>query len=244
MVLLARTTSLTKGRLSAPCYISRLDRLRPVLTLMSYWVQLKKKGAIMITDSRDKVIGGLGNSRGKVIGGLENSLQVHHCHRDFHSAFMVLLDLGRVRPLKGSMEWDDEETEAWIRGEKVAFQLRFFHTRQLDNELRAEMKFRLEELDSVFFWRDYTPEARLQALIQVDEAIMACKCVGRKDLIEGAISKLERLFLFNHADQAEFSEQVGSLLKDHPRDGKWGELLGRIAKAKESVALAKAVMGR
>ena len=36
------------------------------------------------------------DSRDVVIGGLENSLQVHYCHRDFHSAFMVLLDLGRV----------------------------------------------------------------------------------------------------------------------------------------------------
>ena len=85
---------------------------------------------------------------------------------------------------------------------------------------------------------------RLEALVQVDEIIMACLVANRKDLVKGAMPGLERLFLFNHADQAEISDKVGELLKDHPRDGEWGELVGRIAKAKESVALAKAVMGR
>ena len=45
------------------------------------------------------------------------------------------------------MEWDEEETEAWIRGEKVAFQLRFFHTRQLNHELEEELKFPSKSLD-------------------------------------------------------------------------------------------------
>jgi hypothetical protein len=198
---------------------------------MSYWVQLKKKGAYMITDSRDKVI-----------GGLVSALQVHASHRDFHSAFMVLLALGRVRPLKE--ELDETEEEEWIKGEKVAIQLQLFSRKKLNNELEAEIKFCLEELDAVWFWRDHTPEDRLQALLQVDEIVQACKVVGRNDLIRSAMNKLEQIFLFNTEDQAEISDDLNALLKDHPRDGKWGELVGRIARAKESVALAKAVMGR
>lgn len=182
------------------------------------------------------------NSVDQVVGALSSALQVHGAHKDFHSAFMVLLALGQVRPLKA--ELDDEETEAWIRGEKVALNLQLFHSKQLNTELEAEMKFRLEELDSVFFWRDHTPEDRLQALLQVDEIIMACRCARRNDLIESAMNKLEEIFAVNSVDQAEISDELKELLKDHPRDGKWGELVGRIARAKESVALAKAVMGR
>lgn len=185
----------------------------------------------MITDSRDAVI-----------GGLVTALQVHGAHRDFHSAFMVLLALGRVRPLEA--ELDAEEEEVWIRGEKVALQLQLFHPKQLDHEIECEMKFCLEELEAVFFWRDHTVEDRLQALLQVDEIIQACLVANRKNLVESAMNKLELIFLFNSEDQAELSDQVAALLEDHPRDGEWGELLGRIAKAKESVALAKAVLGR
>lgn len=182
------------------------------------------------------------DSRDKVIGGLVSALAVHDAHKDFHSAFMVLLALGQVRPLKGQL--DEQEEEAWIQGEKVALNLRLSHSRQLDHEIEMELQFRLEELEAVFFWRDHTAEDRLQALLQVDEIIMACRVAGRSDLVKGSMPEIERLFLFNHTDQAEISDQVAALLKDHPRDGKWGELLGRIARAKESVALAKAVLGR
>ena len=50
---------------------------------------------------------------------------------------------------------------------------------------------------------------------------MACKCVGRKDLVERAINKLEQIFLFNSEDQAEIGDDLNALLKDHPRDGEW-----------------------
>ena len=182
------------------------------------------------------------DSRDKVIGGLVSALAVHDAHKDFHSAFMVLLALGQVRPLKGQL--DEQEEEAWIRGEKVALNLRLSHSRQLDHEIGMEFQFRLEELEAVLFWRDHTAEDRLQALVQVDEILQACLVANRKDLIKGAMPGLERLFLFNHADQTQVSDKVGELLRDHPRDGAWGELLGRISRAKESVALAKAVMGR
>ena len=182
------------------------------------------------------------DSRGAVIGGLVTALAVHGAHKDFHSAFMVLLALGRVTPFEAELA--EEEEEAWIRGEKVALNLRLFHQRELDHEIEMELRFRLEELDEVFFWRDHTAEDRLQALVQVDEIIMACRVVGRKDLVRGAMPELERIFAVNSVDQAEISDELGELLKDHPRDGEWGMLVGRIARAKESVALAKAVMGR
>ena len=73
---------------------------------------------------------------------------------------------------------------------------------------------------------------------------MACPVAGRSDLVSGAMPELENLFLFNHAGQAQVSDKVENFLKDNPRDSKWGDLLRKITNVKETLSLAKAVMGR
>lgn len=183
----------------------------------------------------------------KVIGGLVGALAVHGAHKDFHSAFMVILALGQVRPLVNLLSADEEED--WLRGEKVAVRCRIlFHGHELDRELEEEFEFRFHDL--VQAWDSWDASnyphhlTRYDTLIQMDEIIMACPVAGRIDLVKGSMPEIERLFLFNHVDQAEVSKQVGEFLQNNPRDGKWGDLLKRIAKAKETLSLAKAVMGR
>jgi hypothetical protein len=181
----------------------------------------------------------------KAVGHLRGALSVHSAHEDFHSSLMVILALGQVRPLAEGLS--SEEEEDLLVAEKVAVRCRILHHgHQLDHEIEAELEFRFYDL--MWAWdcdaSNCPRDSPFQALVKLDEILMACPVAGRSDLVSGTMPELERLFLFNLADQAEVSEQVERFLKDNPRDGKWGQLLRGIAQAKENITLAKAVMGR
>lgn len=184
----------------------------------------------------------------KVVGRLRSALSVHGAQEDFHSALMVILALGQVRPLNEELSSDEEED--LLRAEKVVMKCRILHHgHQLDREFEEEFGFRLYDLveawdcnrDGASSLHACTP---YDTLVQVDEIIMACPVAGRSDLVSGAMPELENLFLFNHAGQAQVSDKVENFLKDNPRDGKWGDLLRKITNVKETLSLAKAVMGR